>query len=155
MLNLDSQDLNNKRVIIRVDLNVPIDGNDNVTDTTRIEACKETIDLILKLGGSCVLISHLGRPKGKDESLSLTKIVKTCSKVFNQPVLFCKDCIGKNAEQSTANLKPGEIILMENLRFYDNETKGDLTFAKQLSRLGDVYVNDAFGTCHRDRKSVV
>ena len=153
MIYLEDQYLNNKKVIIRVDLNVPFDKYDNITDTSRIEACKETIDLVIKKGGSCVLISHLGRPNGKDKSLSLKKIVETCSIIFNQTVLFCENCVGTNAERVTANLKPGEIILMENLRFYQSETTGDLAFAKKLSKLGEFYINDAFGTCHREHAS--
>ena len=153
MFYLENQDLSNKRVIIRVDLNVPLDKNSKVTDTTRIEACKETVNTVIELGGSCVLISHLGRPKGKDKKLSLKNIVNTVSIIMGRPVLFHEDCIGIDAEKVTSGLKPGEIILMENLRFYDNETEGSMTFAESLSKLGDVYVNDAFGTSHREHAS--
>ena len=153
MFYLENQDLSNKRVIIRVDLNVPLDKNSKVTDTTRIEACKETVNTVIELGGSCVLISHLGRPKGKDKKLSLKNIVDTVSIIMGRPVLFHEDCIGIDAEKVTSVLKPGEIILMENLRFYDNETEGSMTFAESLSKLGDVYVNDAFGTSHREHAS--
>jgi len=140
-------------VIIRVDLNVPLDKNSLVTDTTRIEACKETVNTVIKLGGSCVLISHLGRPTGKEKTLSLKNIVETVSAVVDRPVLFHEDCIGRDAEKATLLLKPGQIILMENLRFYDEETEGSITFAENLSKLGDVYINDAFGTSHREHAS--
>ena len=153
MFYLENQDLSNKRVIIRVDLNVPLDKNSSVTDTTRIEACKETVNTVIKLGGSCVLISHLGRPKGKEKRLSLKNIVETVSAVVDRPVLFHEDCIGRDAEKATLLLKPGQIILMENLRFYDEETEGSMAFAENLSKLGDVYINDAFGTSHREHAS--
>ena len=153
MSDLEKQDLKNKKVIVRVDLNVPLDDNDNVTDTTRIVACKETVDLILEKGGTCILISHLGRPKGKENKFSLKKIVDTVSSVLNQPVFFYEDCIGQGAQEAISKLDQGSIILMENLRFYREETLGDREFAKNLSELGDVYVNDAFGTCHREHAS--
>jgi len=150
---LEKQDLKNKKVIVRVDLNVPLDDNDNVTDTTRIVACKETVDLILEKGGTCILISHLGRPKGKENKFSLKKIVDTVSSVLHQPVFFYEDCIGQGAQEAISKLDQGSIILMENLRFYQEETLGDRVFAKNLSELGDIYVNDAFGTCHREHAS--
>ena len=153
MSDLEKQDLKNKKVIVRVDLNVPLDDNDNVTDTTRILACKETVDLILEKGGTCILISHLGRPKGKEKKFSLKKIVDTVSTVLNQPVFFYEDCIGQGAQEAISKLDQGSIILMENLRFYEGETLGDRVFAKNLSELGDIYVNDAFGTCHREHAS--
>ena len=153
MSDLEKQDLKNKKVIVRVDLNVPIDDNDNVTDTTRIVACKETVDLILEKGGTCILISHLGRPKGKENKFSLKKIVDTVSTVLNQPVFFYEDCIGQGAQEAISKLDQGSIILMENLRFYREETLGDREFAENLSELGDIYVNDAFGTCHREHAS--
>ena len=153
MSDLEKQDLKNKKVIVRVDLNVPLDDNDNVTDTTRIVACKETVDLILEKGGTCILISHLGRPKGKEKKFSLKKIVDTVSSVLNQPVFFHEDCIGLGAQEAISKLDQGSIILMENLRFYEEETLGDRVFAKNLSELGDIYVNDAFGTCHREHAS--
>ena len=153
MSDLEKQDLKNKKVIVRVDLNVPLDDNDNVTDTTRIVACKETVDLILEKGGTCILISHLGRPKGKENKFSLKKIVDTVSSVLNQPVFFYEDCIGQGAQEAISKLDQGSIILMENLRFYEEETLGDPVFAKNLSELGDIYVNDAFGTCHREHAS--
>tara|TARA_Y100000385_G_scaffold287645_1_gene352327 strand:- start:73 stop:1266 length:1194 start_codon:yes stop_codon:yes gene_type:complete len=153
MFFLENQDLTNKKAIIRVDLNVPLDENKNVTDTTRIEACIETIEKVIELGGSCVLLSHLGRPKGKDKNLSLKLIVETVSTVLKKPVLFHEDCIGSDAEKAVSLLSQGQIILMENLRFYEEETAGDIDFSKSLSKLGDVYINDAFGTCHREHAS--
>ena len=104
MSDLEKQDLKNKKVIVRVDLNVPLDDNDNVTDTTRIIACKETVDLILEKGGTCILISHLGRPKGKENKFSLKKIVDTVSSVLNQPVFFYEDCIGQGAQEAISKL---------------------------------------------------
>ena len=153
MSDLEEQDLKNKKVIVRVDLNVPLDDNDNVTDTTRIVACKETVDLILEKGGTCILISHLGRPKGKENKFSLKKIVDTVSTVLNQPIFFYQDCIGQGAQEAISKLDQGSVILMENLRFYQEETLGDRVFAESLSKLGDIYVNDAFGTCHREHAS--
>ena len=153
MSDLEEQDLKNKKVIVRVDLNVPLDDNDNVTDTTRIVACKETVDLILEKGGTCILISHLGRPKGKENKFSLKKIIDTVSTVLNQPIFFYQDCIGQGAKEAISKLDQGSVILMENLRFYKEETLGDRVFAESLSKLGDIYVNDAFGTCHREHAS--
>tara|TARA_B100000575_G_scaffold282459_1_gene274162 strand:+ start:6079 stop:7266 length:1188 start_codon:yes stop_codon:yes gene_type:complete len=153
MLNLENQDLTDKNVLMRVDLNVPLDDKGNVTDTSRIEACKATIDLIISKGGTCVLLSHLGRPIGRDNKLSLKTIVETVSNVLNYPVLFFNDCIGKDAQVCISKLKPRSIILMENVRFYEEETAGCSKFAKELAELGDIYVNDAFGSCHREHAS--
>jgi len=150
---LQNQKLNNKKAIIRVDLNVPLNEKKEVTDYTRIEAIKETVNFVVDNGGSCILLSHLGRPKGKDENLSLKHILGPVSKTLDKPVVFFQDCIGEQAEQATKKLQPGEIILMENLRFYKEETDGDNLFAEKLSRLGDLYINDAFGTCHREHAS--
>ena len=150
---LQNQTLNNKKAIIRVDLNVPLNEKKEVTDYTRIEAIKETVNFVIDNGGSCILLSHLGRPKEKDDSLSLKNILGPVSKTLNKPVVFFLDCIGEEAEQATKKLKPGEIILMENLRFYKEETEGEKVFAEKLSRLGDIYINDAFGTCHREHAS--
>ena len=150
---LQNQKLNNKKAIIRVDLNVPLNEKKEVTDYTRIEAIKETVNFVIDNGGSCILLSHLGRPKGKDETLSLKNILGPVSKTLDKPVVFFQDCIGEEAEQATKKLQPGEIILMENLRFYKEETDGDNLFAEKLSRLGDLYINDAFGTCHRKHAS--
>ena len=153
MSDLEQQDLKNKKVIVRVDLNVPLDDDDNVTDTTRIVACKETVDLILEKGGICILISHLGRPKGKENKFSLKKIIDTVSSVLGRKVFFYEDCIGQGAQEAISKLDKGSIILLENLRFYKEETSGDRVFAKNLSKLGDIYVNDAFGSCHREHAS--
>ena len=153
MSDLEQQDLKNKKVIVRVDLNVPLDDDDNVTDTTRIVACKETVDLILEKGGICILISHLGRPKGKENKFSLKKIIDTVSSVLSRQVFFYEDCIGQGAQEAISKLDKGSIILLENLRFYEEETSGDRVFAKNLSKLGDIYVNDAFGSCHREHAS--
>ena len=150
---LKNQKFNNKKAIIRVDLNVPLNEKKEVTDYTRIEAIKETVNFVIDNGGSCILLSHLGRPKGKDENLSLKHILGPVSKTLDKPVVFFQDCIGEEAEQATKKLQPGEIILMENLRFYKEETDGDKLFAEKLSRLGDLYINDAFGTCHREHAS--
>jgi phosphoglycerate kinase len=149
------QDFNfkNQKAIIRVDFNVPLDENFNVTDTTRIEAAKPTIDKILADGGSVILLSHLGRPKGVEAKYSLKHIVKTASEILGTEVLFASDCVGDIAESAAKNLQPGQVLLLENLRFYAEEEAGDLAFAKQLASLGDIYVNDAFGTAHRAHAS--
>ena len=149
------KDLNfkNQRAIIRVDFNVPLNDKMDVTDTTRIEAAKPTIEYILSKGGSCVLISHLGRPKGEDPKCSLSNIVKTVSFILGVPVFFSKNCIGEIAQSQASSLKPGEVLLMENLRYHNEETSGDLAFSKELSKLGTIYVNDAFGTAHRAHSS--
>ena len=142
-----------KKAVIRVDFNVPLDDNFKVTDTTRIEAAKPTIDKILKDGGSVILMSHLGRPKGKEDKYSLKHIVDTASDILGTKVKFVNDSIGSDVEQAAKDLKPGEVLLLENLRFYKEEQAGDEDFAKKLAKLGDVYVNDAFGTAHRAHAS--
>lgn len=142
-----------KKAVIRVDFNVPLDDNFKVTDTTRIEAAKPTIDKILKDGGSVILMSHLGRPKGKEDKYSLKHIVDTASDILGTKVKFVNDSIGSEVEQAAKDLKPGEVLLLENLRFYKEEEAGDEDFAKKLAKLGDVYVNDAFGTAHRAHAS--
>ena len=149
------QDFNfkNKKAVIRVDFNVPLDENFHVTDTTRIEAAKPTIDKIIADGGSVILMSHLGRPKGVEEKYSLRHIVKTASEILGTEVLFASDCVGEIAEKSAENLQPGQVLLLENLRFYAEEEAGDVGFAKKLASLGDIYVNDAFGTAHRAHAS--
>jgi phosphoglycerate kinase len=153
MITINDFNFEDKKALIRVDFNVPLDENFNVTDTTRIVSAKPTILKILEDGGSCVLMSHLGRPKGVSPEFSLSHIVKTVSEIIGVQVKFVEDCIGKKAEDAVAVLEPGEILLLENLRFYKDETAGDLDFAKQLSELGDIYVNDAFGTAHRAHAS--
>lgn len=142
-----------KKALIRVDFNVPLNENFEVTDTTRIVAAKPTIAKILEDGGSCILMSHLGRPKGKQDEFSLRHILKDVENVLGQSVLFVDDCVGDNAEKAAANLKPGQVLLLENLRFYKEEEAGDAAFSKQLAALGDIYVNDAFGTAHRAHAS--
>ncbi|MBC9797292.1 phosphoglycerate kinase [Sinomicrobium weinanense] len=154
MKTIDDFDFKGKKALIRVDFNVPLDGEFNVTDTTRIEAAKPTVIKVLEDGGSAVLMSHLGRPKGvPQEALSLKHIVNAVSDILSVKVNFVEDCVGKKAEEAVANLKSGEILLLENLRFHAEEEKGDETFAEQLSKLGDIYVNDAFGTAHRAHAS--
>lgn len=139
--------------MIRVDFNVPLNDEFQVTDTTRIEAAKPTIIEILEAGGSCILMSHLGRPKGRQEEFSLKHIVGTASDLLGVNVKFVDDCVGSAAEAAAAELEPGEILLLENLRYHPEETAGDEAFAKALASLGDVYVNDAFGTAHRAHAS--
>ena len=153
MKTLNDFNFNNKKAIIRVDFNVPLDENFKVTDATRIEAAKPTIDKILKDGGSVILMSHLGRPKGVEAKYSLQHIVAKTEEILGQKVHFASDCIGEIAENAAKNLQPGEILLLENLRFYAEEEKGDVDFSKKLASLGDIYVNDAFGTAHRAHAS--
>ncbi len=146
-------DFNGKKVLVRVDFNVPLNDILEVTDATRIEAAKETVFKILEDGGSCILLSHLGRPKDREDKFSLRHIVTTATKIFGVQVKFAEDCIGKIAQDAVSTLKPGEILLLENLRYYAEETEGDHDFAEKLSKLGDYYVNDAFGTAHRAHAS--
>ncbi|MDR7369846.1 phosphoglycerate kinase [Flavobacterium aquidurense] len=153
MKTLNDFDFKNKKAIIRVDFNVPLDENFNVTDATRIEAAKPTIDTILAQGGSVILMSHLGRPKGAEEKYSLKHILKTASEILGVEVKFATDSVGEPAQTAAAALKPGEVLLLENLRFHAEEEAGDVDFAKQLASLGDIYVNDAFGTAHRAHAS--
>lgn len=153
MKTLTDFNFKDKKAIIRVDFNVPLNENFEVTDATRIEAAKPTIDKILKEGGSVILMSHLGRPKGVEEKYSLKHIVAKTAEVLGVPVTFASDCIGSVAENAAVNLKPGEVLLLENLRFHAEEEKGDVEFAKKLAKLGDIYVNDAFGTAHRAHAS--
>jgi phosphoglycerate kinase len=153
MRTLNDFNFSGKIALIRVDFNVPLDENFNVTDPNRIEAAKPTIDKILKDGGSVILMSHLGRPKGKEDKYSLKHIVAKTSEVLGVNVKFAADCIGNEAEQAAKALKPGEVLMLENLRFYKEEEAGDAEFAKKLASLGDIYVNDAFGTAHRAHAS--
>ena len=142
-----------ERALIRVDFNVPLDDNGNVTDATRIVAALPTIKYILEQGGSCVLMSHLGRPKGKDPKLSLKQIVPTLEKLLGKPVPFCDETVGPKAIAQALALKQGAVMIIENLRFHEEETKGDKAFSEALSKLGTLYVNDAFGTAHRAHAS--
>ena len=153
MKTLKNFNFKNKKALIRVDFNVPLNDKFEVTDATRIQAARSTIIDILEQEGSCVLMSHLGRPKGVQDKFSLRHIVAKATEVLGVKVKFVEDCIGNKVEEVVANLEAGEILLLENLRFYDEEKKGDVDFAKKLSKLGDVYVNDAFGTAHRAHAS--
>lgn len=154
MRTIDNFNFNGKRALIRVDFNVPLDEKFNITDTTRIDATLPTIRKILNDGGSVILMSHLGRPKGgPEEKYSLKHLVPYLTKALNCPIKFADDCIGQSAIDQAATLKPGEVLLLENLRFYKQEEKGDLDFARKLASLGDYYVNDAFGTAHRAHAS--
>lgn len=153
MKTINTIDFKDKKAIIRVDFNVPLDENFKVTDATRIEAAKPTIDKIIKDGGSVILMSHLGRPKGKEEKYSLKHIIDKVSEVLGKEILFADDCIGEEAHSKASNLQPNQILLLENLRFYAEEEAGDIDFAKKLASLGDIYVNDAFGTAHRAHAS--
>ncbi len=153
MITIDNFNFADKKALIRVDFNVPLNDDFQVTDTTRIEAAKPTIIKILEDGGSVILMSHLGRPKGIDAKFSLQHIIEKVSEVIGVQVKFASDCVGEIAEKASAELESGELLLLENLRFHEEEKSGDLAFAKQLSTLGDIYVNDAFGTAHRAHAS--
>ncbi|MHC5354439.1 phosphoglycerate kinase [Myroides sp. LJL115] len=154
MKTVDNFNFKDKKVLVRVDFNVPLDDNGNVTDTNRIEAAKATIEKITKDGGIAILMSHLGRPKGEvNPKYSLKQIVSKTEEILGKPVTFVEDCIGDKAQDAIKNAKAGDIILLENLRFYAEEEKGDTDFAKQLADLADFYVNDAFGTAHRAHAS--
>jgi phosphoglycerate kinase len=154
MKTINDLNFRGKRALIRVDFNVPLDKGFQVTDDNRIRATVPTIQKILKDGGSCVLMSHLGRPKeGPEEKYSLKHTLSTVSTLLGIPVKFASDCIGEEAFALSAALKPGEVLLLENLRFYKQEEKGDVAFAEKLSKHGDIYVNDAFGTAHRAHAS--
>ena len=154
MNTIDDYSFKDKKALIRVDFNVPLDENFNVTDTNRIEAAKPSIIKVLEDGGSAVLMSHLGRPKGKSHpDLSLKHIVGKVSDIIGVKVKFVEDCVGPAAQKAVADLQPGEVLLLENLRFHADEEQGGEDFAKQLSELGDIYVNDAFGTAHRAHAS--
>tara|TARA_R110002050_G_scaffold274787_1_gene419357 strand:- start:19293 stop:20480 length:1188 start_codon:yes stop_codon:yes gene_type:complete len=153
MKTLNDFNFKNKRALIRVDFNVPLNDSFEVTDATRIVSAKPTIIKILEDGGSCVLMSHLGRPKGVQDEYSLKHIVNKIEDILGVEVKFAGDCVGAEAEEMANALQPGEILLLENLRFHEEEKQGDKAFAEQLSKLGDIYVNDAFGTAHRAHAS--
>ena len=154
MKNITDFDFKGKRALIRVDFNVPLNDKFEITDDTRIRAAIPTIQYVLDNGGAVVLMSHLGRPKtGPEDKYSLQHLVSHLSEVFDRKVLFGDDCVGEQAKSLSANLKSGEVLLLENLRFYTEETKGDVDFAKSLAEHGDVYINDAFGTAHRAHAS--
>ncbi len=154
MKNIDNYDFNGKRVLVRVDFNVPLNENFEITDDTRIRAALPTINRIIEDGGMPILMSHLGRPKDAyDEKFSLKHIVPHLSELLGREVKFAADCIGADTEALAASLQPGDVLLLENLRFHAEEKKGDEGFAAQLAKLADVYVNDAFGTAHRAHAS--
>lgn len=153
MKTIDNFNFYHKKALIRVDFNVPLDERGQVTDATRIMAAKPTILKILRDGGSAILMSHLGRPKGREEASSLRHILENVSAILGAPVKFASDCIGDPAEKAAASLQPGETLLLENLRFHPEEEKGDVAFSEKLAKLGDIYVNDAFGTAHRAHAS--
>lgn len=154
MKTIDQVSFQGKRALIRVDFNVPLDKSFRVTDDNRIRATIPTLRKILADGGSCVLMSHLGRPKeGPEDKYSLRHVIETTQALLGSPVQFGGDCIGDEAFSKSAALKPGEVLVLENLRFYKQEEKGDVSFAEKLSKHGDIYVNDAFGTAHRAHAS--
>lgn len=154
MQTINDYNFSGKKAIVRVDYNVPKDDNNIITDTTRIEASIPTIKKILGDGGSTILMSHMGRPKkGPEEKFSLKHVAESLSNLINQPVKFASDCVGEKAIKASKNVEPGEILLLENLRFHEEEKKGDKAFAKELASLADVYVNDAFATAHRAHAS--
>ena len=154
MKTINDFNFSGKKALIRVDFNVPQNAEFQVTDNTRIVAAKPTIDKIINDGGAVILMTHLGRPKGKvNADFSLSKIVEEVSKVLGREVKFVENCVGELAEKAAFELKAGEILLLENLRFHAEEEAGDVEFAKKLSNLADIYVNDAFGTAHRKHAS--
>ena len=154
MRTIDQLNFSGKKAIIRVDFNVPLDKEFRITDDSRMRAAVPTIKKILSDGGSAILMSHLGRPKeGPEDKFSLRHLQSHLADLLGVKVLFADDCIGESAQTLSAELKPGEVLLLENLRFYKEETKGDEAFSKKLASLADVYVNDAFGTAHRAHAS--
>ncbi len=153
MKTINDFNFEDKKALIRVDFNVPLNENFEVTDDTRIQAAKPTIIKVLEDGGSAVLMSHLGRPKGVQDEFSLRHILEKASEVLGVQVKYVANCVGQEAEDAVAALEAGEVLLLENLRYHPQETAGDVGFAEQLSKLGDIYVNDAFGTAHRAHAS--
>ena len=153
MKTISTLNFKNKKALIRVDFNVPLNSEFEITDATRIAAAKSTIMKVLEDGGSAILMSHLGRPKGVEDQFSLRHIVDKVSEIIGVQVKFTADCIGEVAEKAATELQAGEVLLLENLRFHSEEKNGDIHFAEQLSKLGDVYVNDAFGAAHRAHAS--
>ncbi|MBK7446430.1 MAG: phosphoglycerate kinase [Ignavibacteria bacterium] len=151
---INDNKINDKNILVRVDFNVPIDSNGIITDDKRIMESLITINAISSNGGKCILMSHLGRPKGeKNLKYSLSVVAEYLSNVLNKPVLFSDDCIGEDNKEAINNMKPGDVILLENLRFYKEEEMNDPEFAKKLAAYGDIFVNDAFGTAHRAHAS--
>jgi phosphoglycerate kinase len=149
-------DLKGRRVLMRVDFNVPLSKEGSITDDTRVRASLPSIDYIAAQGGSCVLMSHLGRPKGKkDKTYTLRPVADCLGDLVKHPVRFVEDCVGPDVEKAAAALRPGEILLLENVRFYAEEEANDAAFAKRLAACGELYANDAFGTAHRAHASTV
>ena len=153
MKSINEISFNGKKVFIRVDFNVPFNDEGEITDNSRIVAALPTIEFVISSGGACILASHLGRPDGKTPELSLKKIIPELKKLLGKDVIFLEDSIGDQTKEICSNLKKGQIALLENLRFYKEETKADERFAKQLSGLADIYINDAYGTTHREHAS--
>ena len=154
MLTIETADFSNKKILIRVDFNVPLDAQLEVSDDTRIRAAIPTIKKVIAGGGAVILMSHLGRPKGgPEEKYSLNHVCGKVEELLGQPVAFASDCIGPVAEQAVKELHSGDVLLLENLRFYKEEEAGDVGFAQKLAALGDMYINDAFGTAHRAHAS--
>ena len=153
MVSINEQNFKDRKAIIRVDFNVPMSPEKKVQDSSRIQGAKSTILKVINDGGSCILISHLGRPKGKQNSLSLKPIVSELQNILGRKVIFCEDVLGKKTESKINALQPGQIILLENIRFYKEETNGDQVFAKKIASYGDCYINDAFGSAHRAHAS--
>lgn len=153
MISIDKQNFKGKKAIIRVDFNVPISSNKTVLDSSRICAARSTILKVINDGGSCILMSHLGRPEGKDLKFSFKHIVGVVEKTLNKSILFAKDSIGEKTEKLVNSLQPGQVLMLENLRFYKEETEGNELFAKKLASYADYYINDAFGTAHRAHAS--
>ena len=152
MRTIDQFNFKDKKALVRVDFNVPIDNN-RVTDNSRIMAAKDTIDKVCNDGGSCILVSHLGRPQAAEKKYSMLNILCEVEAVFNRKVILSKDIIGHDSTSKAKNLKSGQILLLENVRFHKEETEGDIRFAEELSKLADCFINDAFGTAHRAHAS--
>lgn len=153
LANLSSSDLSGKRALVRVDFNVPLDDQGNITDDTRIRAALPTIQDLIKKGAKVILASHFGRPKGVDDKLCLTPVAKRLSELLGQEVVKCDDCIGEEVASKVAGMQNGQVLLLENVRFYPEEEKNDPEFAQKLAANADLYVNDAFGTAHRAHAS--
>ena len=153
MSTLKEFNFKNQKALIRVDFNVPLDEHLKVTDDTRIQSAKKTILKVLEDGGSCILMSHLGRPKANEPEFSLKNIVSTLEDILGVSVLFSTNCVGTETVQMAKELRPGQVLLLENLRYHSEEKEGSVSFAKALSELGDIYINDAFGTAHRAHAS--
>ena len=153
MISIDKQNFKDRKALIRVDFNVPLSPDNKVMDPSRIQGAKSTILKVIRDGGSCVLISHLGRPKGNQKKFSLKPTVPEIEKILNMKVFFSEDALGLKTKKTIKGLKPGQVLLLENIRFYSEEEKGDESFAKELSSYGDCYINDAFGSAHRAHAS--